>query len=63
MTKQNKPKSRARQKPPVHSDLKDLDIHVNEFGEIVREYNVEQLNTFLNEKVKDKKLNNETSND
>lgn len=59
MTKQTKPKPRPRQKPPVHRDLKDLDIRVNEFGEIVRDYNVEDLNNFLNEKVKDKKLNNE----
>lgn len=43
-------------KPAVHEELEGFDIKVNEFGEIVGNFNVEELNTFLNKKVDDKKL-------
>ena len=42
--------------PEVHDELKGFDIKINEFGEIVSNFNVEQLNEFLNDKVEDKKL-------
>ena len=60
MGKKTKPKNTASPKPSVHKDLKNMDIHINEFGEIVRNYDVEDINTFLDGKVKDKKLNNES---
>ena len=49
-------KMRKKGKPAVHEDLKGFDIKVNEFGEIVGNFNVEELNRFLNENVEDKKL-------
>lgn len=42
--------------PEVHKDLKGFDIKINEFGEIVTNLEVEDLNEFLNEQVDDKKL-------
>lgn len=56
MAKKTKTKKSASAKPAVHRDLKNMDIHINEFGEIVRNYAVEDINTFLDGKVKDKKL-------
>ena len=56
MSKKNKPKSTA-DKTPVHEDLKNMDIRVNEMGEIIKEYNIDDINAFLDKKVKDKKLN------
>ena len=43
-------------KPDVHQDLKGFDIKINEFGEIVSNVKVDQLNEFLDENVEDKKL-------
>ena len=43
-------------KPTVHEDLEGFDIRVNEFGEMVSNYNIEKLNEFLNTRVEDKKL-------
>ena len=50
----------SKSKTKVHQDLKELDIRINEFGEVVKDYKVEDINAFLNEKVKDKKLGNDT---
>ncbi len=58
MSKKNQPKSDTS-KPKVHSELKNMDIRVNEMGEIVKEYNIEDINEFLDKNVKDKKLNND----
>lgn len=43
-------------KPDVHSDLKGFNITINEFGEIITSLEVDQLNTFLDVNVIDKKL-------
>ncbi len=64
MSKKNKPKSgaKAATKPPtVHDDLQGMNISVNEFGEIVKDYNVDTINAFLDKNVKDKKLDGEAS--
>jgi hypothetical protein len=45
-----------KKKPDVHKNLEGFEIHINEFGEIVSNLNVERLNQFLNETVEDKKL-------
>ncbi len=42
--------------PEVHDDLKGFDIKINEFGEITSSIGVDKLNDFLDENVKDKKL-------
>lgn len=49
--KEDKPR-----KPDVHDDLKGFNIKINEFGEIITSFEVDQLNTFLNENLEDKKL-------
>jgi hypothetical protein len=36
--------------------LPDLDIHVNELGEVVKDFDVDELNKFLDQTVDDKKL-------
>jgi len=58
MAKKNKPNS-EHPKPSVHEDLKHMDIRVNEMGEIIKDYDIDDINTFLDKNVKDKKLNNE----
>lgn len=40
----------------VHEDLEGFDIKVNEFGEMISNINIDKLNSFLNNKVEDKKL-------
>ena len=43
-------------KPEVHKDLEGLDFKINTFGEIQSTMDLDKLNKFLNENVKDKKL-------
>lgn len=51
------PKKKPTQgKPEVHEELSGFDIKINEFGEIIANYQVDKLNDFLNETVDDKKL-------
>ena len=61
MAKQNKPSvpkvlKKSVQGPETKEALKGLRITVNEFGEIVRDYNIDDINKFLDETVPDKKL-------
>lgn len=58
MAKKNKPKSDTP-KNTVHKDIKNMDIRVNEMGEIIKEYNIDDINAFLDKNVKDKKLSGE----
>ena len=58
MAKKNKLKSDAP-KPTVHAELKQMDIRVNEMGEIIRDYDIDDINEFLDKNVKDKKLNDD----
>jgi hypothetical protein len=63
MAKKNKPKpppppkSRSEQKPPK---LNDIDIQVNELGQIVRNFDIDKINQFLNENVPDKKFTDDS---
>ena len=43
-------------KPKVHPDLEGFEIKVNEFGEIIQSMPVDELNKFLDKKLRDKKL-------
>lgn len=49
-------KKKKKQQPEVHDELEGFDIRINEFGEIISNFEVDQLNSFLNENVDDKKL-------
>lgn len=42
--------------PEVHEDLKGFDIKINKLGEIKGNFDIDQLNAFLNKEVEDKKL-------
>lgn len=59
MAKRNKPKS----PPPPQSSTKkappklnEIDIQVNELGQIERNFDIDKINQFLNENVPDKKF-------
>ena len=39
-------------------DLEDFNIEINEFGEIITNTPIEELNEFLNKNLDDKKLKN-----
>jgi hypothetical protein len=56
MTKQTKGKQVKKTKtPPENMDA--INIQVNEFGQIVKNFDIDKINSFLNEHVPDKKLN------
>jgi len=50
-------KMKKKGKPVVHEELDGFNIKINEFGEMETTVPVDRLNSFLNEKVEDKKLN------
>jgi hypothetical protein len=43
-------------KPVVHEELDGLEIQINEFGQIITNYDIQKINKFLNREVDDKKL-------
>ena len=49
-------KMKKKGKPIVHEELDGFNIRINEFGEMETTVPIEALNTFLNDKVEDKKL-------
>ena len=49
-------KMKKKGKPVVHEELEGFDIKVNEFGQIQGNFNIEELNDFLDKNVTDKKL-------
>lgn len=57
MKKKRKPKE--HEQPQVHEKLKGLELKIDKFGEIKSSLNIDQINQFLNENVKDKKLNDQ----
>ena len=42
--------------PEVNEAIKGFDIRINEFGEIISNFEIERINKFLDERVEDKKL-------
>ncbi len=52
-------KLRNKGKPIVHEELEGFNIKINEFGMMETTINVDIVNAFLNEKVDDKKLDEE----
>ena len=50
------PSKKNTKKPTVNPELKDFDARVSEFGELETSYNIEDINEFLNKRLKDKKL-------
>lgn len=63
MAKRNKqkpppPQSARLEKTP--SKLNEIDIQVNELGQIERNFDIDKINQFLNENVPDKKFTEDT---
>ncbi len=54
MAKKNNPI--PKKTPPKQAGLPDLQIYIDEQGRIVKNYDVAELNDFLNKHVPDKKL-------
>ena len=51
-------KSKKNQPDKKKNDpLKDFDISVNKFGEVITSHKIDEINEFLDENVNDKKLN------
>lgn len=48
-------------RPSFHERLSGFDIRINPFGELESTLNVDQLNTFLNDEVEDKKIGRKKS--
>lgn len=55
MAKKNSPAPK-KPVPKKKSGLPDLEIYIDEQGRIVKNYDVAELNNFLNQHVPDKKL-------
>ena len=57
----DKKKNPEHNEPPKPSeeDLKKMNIRVNEFGQIIKDYDVDDINAFLDENVQDKKMSDE----
>ena len=49
-------KMKKKGKPIVHEELEGFNIKINEFGEMETTVPIDRLNSFLNDKVEDKKL-------
>jgi hypothetical protein len=47
---------KSKEAPKVHPDLQGFDININSFGEVITNYDLDKINTFLNKNVDDKKL-------
>lgn len=54
-------KNPDKKDPQLDEELQGFDIHINEFGEIVTNRPVDDLNEFLDDNVQDKKLKERNS--
>jgi hypothetical protein len=55
----NKSKAAKKQKPV----LKNLNVGINEFGELTSNVRFDDINAFLNDNVKDRKLDEKKENE
>tara|TARA_X000001036_G_scaffold345098_1_gene324837 strand:+ start:2465 stop:2665 length:201 start_codon:yes stop_codon:yes gene_type:complete len=51
-----KRKLKEEKQPQVNEKLKGFELKIDKFGEIKSSLNIDKINQFLNENVKDKKL-------
>jgi hypothetical protein len=49
--------------PNVHDELDGFSMKVNEFGELISNFHIDKLNTFLDKNVEDKKLKDKNSSE
>lgn len=52
----SKGKKEKDKKPKVNSKLEGFDVKIDRFGEIKTTFDIDKINSFLNEEVEDKKL-------
>jgi hypothetical protein len=62
MKDKNNKKKNETKSIKVRDSIKDFDIQINSFGEIVTNYDVDKINEFLNENIQDKKLSSLPTN-
>ena len=58
-----KKKKTSEKKARVHKDLEGFEIKINPLGEITSNYDIDQINKFLDKNVYDKKLVNKDSDE
>jgi len=51
-----KKKNNSEKKPSVHDELEGFEMKINTFGEITSNFEVDKINSFLDENVQDKKF-------
>jgi hypothetical protein len=57
MAKKSKTKTTEKKNASTPKDeLKSIKIKVNQYGEIIKDVNIDQINAFLNDHVPDKKF-------
>lgn len=56
MAKRNKPKPPPKEPEGKPPKLNEINIQVNELGQIERNFDIDKINQFLNENVPDKKF-------
>ena len=54
-------KLKKKGNPTVHNELEGFDIKINPFGELQSNFEIDKINTFLNENIEDKKLVDKSS--
>ena len=54
--RENKKESKPEKKAKVHPELEGFEIKINPLGDITSNFNIDQLNDFLDRNVRDKKL-------
>lgn len=58
-----KKKKTTEKKARVHKELEGFEIKINPLGEITSNYDIDQINKFLDKNVYDKKLVNKDSDE
>ncbi|MFK7806430.1 MAG: hypothetical protein AB8F74_01390 [Saprospiraceae bacterium] len=51
-----KTNNKSEKNPKVHDELDGFNMKINSFGEITSNFEVDKINAFLDENVKDKKF-------
>ncbi len=59
----DKGKDKKDKKPKVNPELEGFELEINEFGEIISNYDVDKINEFLNKHVDDKKLKGDANDE
>ncbi|MCO6460950.1 MAG: hypothetical protein J5I59_06070 [Saprospiraceae bacterium] len=52
----------SRKKKQPGPKFKNIDIHINEFGEIEHKYDIDEVNEFLNQNTTDWRIQAESEN-